>query len=57
KHINDRETWGHSMIIDPWGNILDCVEKGPGFAIADIDLEKQKTLRKNFPCLDYRVLN
>ncbi len=57
RHINDRETWGHSMIIDPWGEILDCVEKGPGFAIADIDLEKQKTLRRNFPCLGHRQLN
>ena len=57
KHINDRETWGHSMIIDPWGKILDCIEKGPGFAIADIDLDKQKTLRRNFPCLEHRQLN
>ena len=57
RHINDRETWGHSMIIDPWGEILDCVEKGPGFAIADIDLEKQKTLRRNFPCLGHGQLN
>ena len=57
RHINDRETCGHSMIIDPWGEILDCVEKGPGFAIADIDLGKQKTLRRNFPCLEHRQLN
>ena len=57
KHINDRDTWGHSMIIDPWGNILDCVEKGPGFAIAEIDLEKQKILRRNFPCLEHRTIN
>jgi len=57
QHINDRKTWGHSMIIDPWGEILDCIEKGPGFAIADIDLERQKTLRRNFPCLEHRVIN
>ena len=57
QHINDRETWGHSMIIDPWGDILDCIEKGPGFAIADIDLERQKTLRRNFPCLEHRKFN
>jgi len=57
QHINDRETWGHSMIIDPWGEIIDCIEKGPGFAIADIDLEKQKTLRRNFPCLGHGQLN
>ena len=57
RHTNDRETWGHSMIIDPWGKILDCVEKGSGVAIAEIELEKQKTLRKNFPCLEHRVIN
>ncbi len=57
QHINDRETWGHSMIIDPWGDILDCIEKGPGFAIANIDLERQKTLRRNFPCLEHRKFN
>ncbi len=57
RHANNRETWGHSMIIDPWGKILDCAEKGPGFAIADIDLEKQTFLRRNFPCLQHKVLN
>ena len=57
RHINDRETWGHSMIIDPWGKILDCVDKGSGIAIADIDLEKQKILRQNFPCLEHKTLN
>jgi len=57
RHSNDRETWGHSMIIDPWGKILDCVEKGSGVAIAEIELEKQKTLRRNFPCLEHRVIN
>ncbi len=56
EHINARETWGHSMIIDPWGNILNRVEKGSGFAIADIDLEKQENLRKNFPCLSHRIV-
>lgn len=55
KHDNGRETWGHSMIINPWGEILDCVEEGPGIAIADIDLNEQKTLRRNFPCLKHRV--
>ncbi len=55
KHINDRETWGHSMIIDPWGNILDSIEKGSGFAIAEIDLEKQSRLRETFPVLEHRA--
>ena len=30
-HVNGRETWGHSMIISPWGNILACQDKGEGY--------------------------
>ncbi|MBT5906264.1 MAG: carbon-nitrogen hydrolase family protein, partial [Gammaproteobacteria bacterium] len=40
KHSETRETWGHSMIIDPWGVVLDCVNTGEGIAIADIDLAR-----------------
>lgn len=53
---NERETWGHSMILNPWGDILDIIEDGPGIAIADIDLEQQHALRQSFPCLKHRVL-
>ncbi len=56
QHLNDRETWGHSMIIDPWGEVLDCIGKGTGIAIADINLEKQKILRRNFPCLEHKII-
>lgn len=52
-HVNERETWGHSMIIDPWGTILACVDKGPGVAVAKIDLDKQAKLRKMFPALSH----
>ena len=52
-HANDRETWGHSMIVDPWGTILACVDKGEGVAVAEIDLEKQSHLRKMFPALSH----
>jgi nitrilase len=55
-HANGRETWGHSMIIDPWGSILACVDKGPGVAIAAIDLDKQTKLRNMFPTLEHRKL-
>lgn len=57
RHLNNRETWGHSMIIDPWGKILDCIDEGSGIAIADIELGKQKILRRNFPCLEHKTLN
>lgn len=52
-HANGRETWGHSMIIDPWGTVLASVDKGIGIAVAQIDLEKQSRLRKTFPALSH----
>ena len=56
-HANGRATWGHSMIIDPWGKILDCVKNGPGIAFANIDLDKQTHTRKLFPTLQHRKEN
>ena len=57
RHINNRETWGHSMVINPWGDILAVVEQGEGIACADIDLDQLKTLRNNFPALKHRTMN
>lgn len=57
RHINNRETWGHSMVINPWGDILAVVEQGEGIACADIDLEQLKLLRNNFPALRHRTLD
>lgn len=54
KHINERETWGHSMIVDPWGEILVCIETGPGVACAEIDLGRLHQLRQKFPVLEHR---
>jgi predicted amidohydrolase len=55
-HANGRETYGHSMIIDPWGEVLAVRSAEPGFVIADIDLERQATLRRRFPALSHRRL-
>lgn len=49
QHSPSRETWGHSMIIDPWGTILDQVDTGEGFAIAEIDLDKLISIRQRMP--------
>lgn len=49
KHSEKRETWGHSMIIDPWGKVLDVVEQGEGVAVADIDLEQLRDIRRRMP--------
>ena len=56
-HIASRETYGHSMIVDPWGTILAEQERGNGFIVADIDHDFQNTTRRNFPCLDHRRLH
>lgn len=53
-HVNSRETWGHSMIVDPWGNILDVLSKGSGIVVADINLEQQESIRKAFPVLEHQ---
>lgn len=49
RHNAKRETWGHSMIIDPWGKVLDVVEKGEGVAIAEIDLQLLADIRQRMP--------
>lgn len=57
KHINNRETWGHSLIMGPWGDILAMVEQGEDVACAEIDLEQLQTLRISFPTLQHRKLD
>ncbi|MBS0359573.1 MAG: carbon-nitrogen hydrolase family protein [Proteobacteria bacterium] len=53
-HENGRTTYGHSMIIDPWGKILGCCTSDEGIVVADIDLNALRERRKNFPVLEHR---
>jgi len=55
-HVNGRETHGDSMIVDPWGSVIDRLACGSGFVIADLDLEKIELTRKQFPVLEHRKL-
>ncbi len=55
-HVNGRESHGHSMIVDPWGHILDQLASGSGYVIAEIDLQYLQTTRRHFPALDHRRL-
>ncbi|MGB0682524.1 MAG: carbon-nitrogen hydrolase family protein [Magnetovibrionaceae bacterium] len=45
------ETYGHSLIIDPWGTVLADAGEGSGFAVADIDLDKVRQVRSMIPSL------
>ena len=56
-HLKGRETHGHSMIVDPWGTVLDERERGNGLAIATIDPDFQESTRRNFPSLSHRRLH
>lgn len=56
-HVDSRETFGHSMIVDPWGTTLDQKARGNGHVMAKIDPDFQKNTRRNFPCLDHRKLH
>lgn len=56
KHNATRETFGHSMIIDPWGNVLDRITTGEGMAIASIELENLVKVRANMPINSHRRL-
>lgn len=55
-HANGRETHGHSMVIDPWGQVLACRDKGAGVVVADIDLSRVREVRSMLPALEHRTL-
>jgi nitrilase len=55
-HENGRETFGHSMVIDPWGKVLACQASGPGVVIAEIDPAYQQQVRGSLPALTHRVM-
>jgi nitrilase len=51
-----RATWGHSLIVDPWGEILAELPEGPGVVCADLDLAQQRRIRATFPALRHHRL-
>ncbi|MFC3682007.1 carbon-nitrogen hydrolase family protein [Hydrogenophaga luteola] len=55
-HENGRRTWGHSMVIDPWGQVMAMQAEGPGVVMADIDLERLRSVREQLPSLQHRRL-
>jgi len=54
KHGDKRETWGHSMIIDPWGRVLSNAGTKPGMAVADINRKELAEVRRKLPALEHR---
>ena len=56
-HKNGRETYGDSMIVDPWGVVLNRLPHGTGVVVSDVDLEKLRKTRQNFPALKHKRLD
>jgi len=55
-HVNARETHGNSMVVDPWGRVLDRLPRGSGVVIGEINPSYHASLRKSLPALTHRVL-
>jgi predicted amidohydrolase len=53
EHVNNRQTYGHALIVSPWGEILADALEQPGWVMADIDPRKVEDARKKIPCLDH----
>lgn len=49
-----RRSWGHSMIVDPWGHIVAMASDGPGLALAEIDLDRVVQVRRGMPLASHR---
>jgi len=55
-HPNGRRTWGHSMIVDPWGVVVDVLPEGEGFVAAEVDTQRIAQVRAQLPALAHRKL-
>ncbi|CAM3632197.1 carbon-nitrogen hydrolase family protein [Bordetella bronchialis] len=55
-HPNGRRTWGHSMLVDPWGDIVDVLPEGPGVVAGNIDSTRLSDVRAALPALRHRVM-
>ena len=53
-HDNGRRTWGHSMIVDPWGEVLAMRPEGEGVVVAEIDPARIAAVRRQLPALAHR---
>lgn len=55
-HVNGRRTFGHSMLVDPWGEIKAVLNEGEGIIVGDIDLAYLASVRESLPALKHRKM-
>ena len=56
EHENGRRTWGHSLVVDPWGELLACRAEGEGLVLAELDPARLAEVRQQLPALAHRRL-
>ncbi len=54
RHENGRRTWGHSMVVDPWGEVLAVRPEGEGVVLAELDTARIAEVRAQLPALSHR---
>ncbi|SNS69760.1 nitrilase [Noviherbaspirillum humi] len=55
-HPNGRRTWGRSMLVDPWGDVVAMREEGEGVVLGDLDPQRLRGVRESLPALKHRKL-
>ena len=55
-HENGRRTWGQSLVLDPWGQVLAQHAQGPALVLADVQRERLNAWRAQLPALNHGVL-
>ncbi len=56
-HVNGRETHGHTMIVDPWGVVLDRLPRGSGVVVAGVNPTYQAKVRQGLPALTHKTVH
>ena len=56
EHDNGRRTWGQSLVVDPWGEVLGEQAQGPAVVLAEVSADRLRAVRLQLPALDHGVL-
>jgi nitrilase len=56
EHANGRRTWGHSMLVDPWGEIKAVLAEGEGVVHGEVDRVFMDSVRESLPALKHRTM-
>lgn len=54
RHHDRRVSYGHAMIVDPWGKVIAQCSEGTGLCVAEVDLDYVEAVRNQVPCFGHR---